>query len=188
MINTFERKDDIKYTISCMTDGSINCSGVNNEVTFPSGIKELVRNEIEPNKTHTYTFKFTYKDTGTDQSIDMNKELSAKIQIFGTNGADFSNVLLDSAKNAKGDRTIYQETPITSPGNEVSTFKYDTNTDNVFLRKDGNISVDSTYQEYYWIYGTGFTINENTGYFTLTGVNSLSSSSQTYSNMYNSLV
>ena len=86
VINTFERKEDIKYTMSCSTDGDIKCSGVSDETTFPSGIKELITNEIEPGKTHTYTFKFTYKDTGTDQSIDMNKELSAKIQIFSANG------------------------------------------------------------------------------------------------------
>ena len=85
VINQFVRKEDIKYTLDCTTDGTITCNKVTNETTFPSGISQLVTNIIEPNKTHTYTFTFTYKDTGTDQSIDMNKELSAKIQIFGPN-------------------------------------------------------------------------------------------------------
>ena len=85
VINQFVRKEDIKYTLDCTTDGTITCNKVTNETTFPSGISQLVTNTIEPNKTHTYTFTFTYKDTGTDQSIDMNKELSAKIQIFGKN-------------------------------------------------------------------------------------------------------
>ena len=84
--NTFTRKDDIKYTLSCTTDGEIACNEVTSETTFPSGLSRLVTNKIEPGKTHTYTLKFTYKDSGTDQSIDMNKELSAKIQIFGANG------------------------------------------------------------------------------------------------------
>ena len=82
VINQLTRKEDVKYTLECTTDGTITCNGVN-ETTFPSGISQLITNTIEPGKTHTYTFKFTYKDTGTDQSIDMGKELSAKIQIFG---------------------------------------------------------------------------------------------------------
>ena len=82
VINQLTRKEDVKYTLECTTDGTIKCNGVN-ETTFPSGISQLITNTIEPGKTHTYTFKFTYKDTGTDQSIDMGKELSAKIQIFG---------------------------------------------------------------------------------------------------------
>ena len=91
VINTLVRKDDVKYTLNCITDGIITCNKVTTETTFPSGIKQLITNEIEPGKTHTYTFTFTYKDTGTDQSIDMGKELSAKLQIFGkqSNGEYF---------------------------------------------------------------------------------------------------
>ena len=85
VINTFERKDDIKYTMECSTNGTLACGQVTSETTFPSGISELVTATIEPKKTHTYTFKFTYKDTGTDQSVDMGKVLKAKIQIFGEN-------------------------------------------------------------------------------------------------------
>ena len=197
VINTFERKDDIKYIMSCSTDGDIKCNEVTEEVTFPSGIKQLITNEIEPDKTHTYTFKFTYKDTGTDQSIDMNKELSAKIQIFGANGTGeiipyeegtFAYTIYNNAKNATGDKTIYQETPTTSPGNAISTFKFLTDPDTVLEKNASTMSVSSTYQEYYWIYGTNFTIDENTGKVTLTGVNSLSSSSKTYANMYSDLV
>ena len=91
VINTLVRKDDVKYTLNCTTDGTITCNKVTTETPFPSGIKQLITNEIEPGKTHTYTFTFTYKDTGTDQSIDMGKELSAKLQIFGkqSNGEYF---------------------------------------------------------------------------------------------------
>ena len=86
VINQLIRKDDVKYTLNCTTDGTITCNKVTTETTFPSGISQLVTNEIEPGKTHTYTFSFTYKDTNTDQSIDMGKELSAKLQIFGKQG------------------------------------------------------------------------------------------------------
>jgi len=85
VINTFERKDDIKYTMECSTNGTLACGQVTSETTFPSGISELVTATIESKKTHTYTFSFTYKDTGTDQSVDMGKKLQAKIQIFGKN-------------------------------------------------------------------------------------------------------
>ena len=85
VINTFERKSDVKYTMECSTTGTLNCGTVTTETTFPNGISELVTATIEPNKTHTYTFKFTYKDTGTDQSVDMGKELQGKIQIYASN-------------------------------------------------------------------------------------------------------
>jgi len=81
VINEFTRKDDIKYTMECSTDGTLPC-GTKTSTSFPSGIHQVVTASIEPNKTHTYTFTFTYKDTGTDQSVDMGKELNAKIQIF----------------------------------------------------------------------------------------------------------
>ena len=89
VVNTFYRKDDIKYTMSCTTDGVLECGQVENETTFPSGVKQLVTSIIEPKKTHTYTFKFSYKDSGTDQSVDMGKELRAKIQIFGKTGNEY---------------------------------------------------------------------------------------------------
>ena len=88
VINTFSRKDDVKYTLNCTTNGTLACNKVTTETTFPTRTSQLITNKIEPGKTHMYTFTFTYKDTGTDQSIDMNKEISAKIQIFGKDGND----------------------------------------------------------------------------------------------------
>ena len=85
VVNTFERKDDIQYTLGCSTDGELECK-MNGLTTFPSGNLKMVENTIEPGVTHTYTFRFSYKETGTDQSVDMGKELSAKIQIFGKDG------------------------------------------------------------------------------------------------------
>ena len=129
VINTFERKDDIKYTIECTTDGTEPCGKVETATTFPSGIKELVTATIESKKTHTYTFKFTYYDTGTDQSVDMNKELSAKIQIFAEDESGIiipfekdtlaHSVLLSAVKKTHG--TEYSETPLTNIGSMLST-------------------------------------------------------------------
>ena len=119
VINTFERKDDLKYTMECSTNGTLACGQVTSETTFPSGISELVTATIEPKKTHTYTFKFTYKDTGTDQSVDMGKVLKAKIQIFGKNNNGLiipyeTNTLAFNILNNGADISI-----IDSPGNFI---------------------------------------------------------------------
>ena len=42
VINTFERKDDLKYTLECTTTGSLACNQVTTETTFPSGIVNLL--------------------------------------------------------------------------------------------------------------------------------------------------
>ncbi len=129
VINTFERLDDIKYTLNCTTDGTITCNEVTTETTFPSGIKQLITNEIEPKKTHTYTFKFTYKDTNTDQSVDMGKVLQAKLQIFGKNSngefmpyeqTSLSYAIINNAKLAKNG-TTFKTTPLTIPAQAVSS-------------------------------------------------------------------
>ena len=128
VINTFERLDDIKYTLNCTTDGTITCNEVTTETTFPNGISQLITNEIEPGKTHTYTFKFTYKDTNTDQSVDMGKVLQAKLQIFGKNSngefmpyeqTSLSYAIINNAKLAKNE-TTFSATPLTTPAQAVS--------------------------------------------------------------------
>ncbi len=176
VINTFERLDDIKYTLNCTTDGTITCNEVTTETTFPSGIKQLITNEIEPKKTHTYTFKFTYKDTNTDQSVDMGKVLQAKLQIFGKNSngefmpyeeKSLSYAIINNAKLAKNG-TTFSATPLTTPAQSVS-YKYYTDQVNE-ATTETSTSISTTYQGYYWTYGTGYTIDESTGKFTLTGV------------------
>ncbi len=187
VINQLTRKEDVKYTLECTTDGTITCNGVN-ETTFPSGISQLITNTIEPGKTHTYTFKFTYKDTGTDQSIDMGKELSAKIQIFGKlpSGEYFPyeeetlsyNIINNAKNNLNG--TEYLETPKTKVAEEVVEFKYKAIEKNL---PGNNIqSAPPTYKDYYITYGTGYTLDENTGKFSLTGV-STCKYSECYSNL-----
>ena len=97
IINTFTNTEDVVYTITCKsynkegfslgTDGTITgtengtCGGVD-ETEFPTLNNYIVTNNIDVNIVHAYTMTVTYKETGIDQSIDMNKELSAKIDIF----------------------------------------------------------------------------------------------------------
>ena len=177
VINTFERVDDIKYTLNCTTDGTITCNEVTTETTFPSGIKQLITNEIEPKKTHTYTFKFTYKDTNMDQSVDMGKVLQAKLQIFGKNSngefmpyeeSSLAYNIINNAKLAKNG-TTFSAIPLTIPAQETSGYKYFTDKVDE-ATTETSTSISTTYQGYYWTYGTGYTIDESTGRFTLTGV------------------
>ena len=169
VINQLTRKEDVKYTLECTTDGTITCNGVN-ETTFPSGISQLITNTIEPGKTHTYTFKFTYKDTGTDQSIDMGKELSAKIQIFGKlpsgeyfpyeEGTLSYNIINNAKNNLNG--TEYLETPKTKPAEETSSFIYLKETDPITFT-----SSRSSATNYYISYADDYTVDETTGKLTL---------------------
>ncbi len=177
VINTFERVDDIKYTLNCTSDGTITCNEVTTETTFPNGISQLITNEIEPKKTHTYTFKFTYKDTNTDQSVDMGKVLQAKIQIFGKNSngefmpyeeKSLSYAIINNAKLAKNG-TTFSATPLTTPAQSALGYEY--YTDKVDITENPiDIGIPTSIQSYYWTYGTGYTIDKDTGKFTLTGV------------------
>ena len=138
------------------------------------------------------------KETNSNQNNLENASFKGKIEITSMFDKEapknpfkrgtFAYTIINNAKNATGDKSIYQETPTTSPGNAISTFKYVTANGSGIEKSASTMSVSSTYQAYYWIYGTGYTVNENTGYFTLTGVNSLSTSSKTYANMYSDLV
>ena len=69
--------NDFTYTLTC-TSG---CNGVNEETTFPINGGILVGNSIDVGETQTYAFTLTYKETGLDQTDDMNKSLNAKLNI-----------------------------------------------------------------------------------------------------------
>ena len=190
VVNTLERKEDLVYTLDCKqyskTDFAIDktnktvtgtisgtCNGVSEETTFPTIGTILVENDIADDKAQVYTLVVTYKETNTDQSVDMNKTFSAKANIvdpnnfkpYGTN--TLATAIIDSAKNATGDRTVYRDEPLTIPGQQTSQKYY---TDKVEESSEISSNIDTKYQGYYWTYGTDYTIDENTGNFTLTGV------------------
>ena len=148
VVNQFERKDDIVYTLDCKqysktgfsidktnktVTGTISgtCNGVSEETTFPSIGTILVQNDIADDKAQVYTLLVTYKETNTDQSVDMNKTFSAKANIVDPNNfkpygeGTLATAIIDSAKTAASTtdaiRTIYQETPTTTPGQAIST-------------------------------------------------------------------
>ena len=216
IVNGLSRQEDLVYTLTCTSylkdgfklasDGTItgtvdgDCSGVTSETKFPSTstLSIMTTNTIDTTHTHAYKLTVTYKEMGVDQSVDMNKTFSAKVNIVDLNAMTVNNpykndtgtlkkAIIDNAMLGLNG-TTYSETPLTSPGNAISTYKYVTTNESGIEQSANTMSVSSTYQGYYWVYGTGYTVDETSGKFTLTGVNSLSSSSQTYANMYNDLV
>ena len=148
VVNQFERKDDIVYTLDCKqysktgfsidktnktVTGTISgtCNGVSEETTFPSIGTILVQNDITDDKAQVYTLVVTYKNVNENQNVDMNKTFSAKANIVDPNNfnpyvnAPLKDVIVASAKTAASTsdatRTIYQETPTTTPGQAIST-------------------------------------------------------------------
>ena len=104
--NQFERKEDLVYTLTCKSytnyDESTKaisgtCNGVSSETTFPSVITSIVSNDIAVGVTHEYELKVKYKEMGVDQSVDMNKLLSAKINIYDSTTKFLAREIMDNA-------------------------------------------------------------------------------------------
>ena len=189
VVNQFQRKDDIVYTLDCKqysktgfsidktnktVTGTISgtCNGVSEETTFPSLGTILVENDIADDKAQVYTLTIAYKEMNVDQSVDMNKTFSAKANIvdpnnfkpYGTN--TLATAIIDSAKIAATTsdttRTIYQEIPTTTPGQATSSFIYLKGTDPTSFT-----STLSNATNYYISYADDYTVDETTGKFTL---------------------
>ena len=104
--NQFERKDDLVYTLTCKSYINYDeetkaisgeCIGVNTETTFPSVITSIVSNDIAVGVTHEYELKVKYKEMGIDQSVDMNKILSAKINIYDNKTKFLAREIMNNA-------------------------------------------------------------------------------------------
>ena len=134
--NGLERKEDLVYTLTCtqytkatykvenkVASGTTSgtCNGVSSETTYPTVGTILVENSIDTDKVQAYTLTVTYKETNTDQSVDMNKRFSGKVNIvdpklFGPFGTDtLASTIINTAKNQT-------DSTRTTLGNEVTTF------------------------------------------------------------------
>ncbi len=141
VVNTLERKEDLVYTLDCKqysktgfsidktnktVTGTISgtCNGVSEETTFPSIGTILVQNDIADDKAQVYTLLVTYKETNTDQSVDMNKTFSAKANIVDPNNfnpyvnAPLKDVIVASASAA----TTISDVTRTTMGTTVTEF------------------------------------------------------------------
>ena len=104
VINTFTNKNDVKLTLTCTSSKGNKCTGT--EITYPSTDTLLSINDIDVEEKHNYELKVEFIETNTDQSIDMNKELSGNIIIRDlkgtgseiTNTKGTNSVSVDNAK------------------------------------------------------------------------------------------
>lgn len=81
VINQLELDPDtshLKYEITCESNMG-NCTG--SAGFFPKNEQNLVTNSIKVNEVQSYTLILNYVETNTDQSKDMNKHISATVDI-----------------------------------------------------------------------------------------------------------
>ena len=88
VVNELSRTQDLVYTLTCKSVNastgveSGTCNGVSNETLFPKrDVYTVVSNDIAVGIRHEYKLTVTYKEADVDQSIDMGKAYSAKLDI-----------------------------------------------------------------------------------------------------------
>ncbi len=124
VINTLERTEDLVYTLNCTSSLGTDCNKVEDEQEFPTMGKILITNSIESKEIQSYELTITYKEQNIDQSIDMNKQFSAKANLVNPStfnpyvGSMLNSVIIGSAKNASKE----SDTTRTTLGSEVTEF------------------------------------------------------------------
>ena len=99
VINNFINTNDLVYSLSCNSSvTNKECNGTD-ETAFPTLNSYIVSNSIDKDEVQTYVITVTYKETNTDQSDDMGKELSAKIDIFDTKSLTIQGSVTNSNDN-----------------------------------------------------------------------------------------
>ncbi|MBQ3021117.1 MAG: hypothetical protein IJD92_02695 [Bacilli bacterium] len=78
VVNELEYYEDLTYVLECTTDNG-ECNGSSG--VFPKGDAVIVTNSIDKEVIHNYKLTITYNETNTDQSDDMNKVVSCKVNI-----------------------------------------------------------------------------------------------------------
>ena len=142
IVNGLTRQEDLVYTLTCTSylkegfslasDGTITgtvdgtCNGVPTEKQFPSTrtLSVMATNTIDTTHTHAYKLTVTYKEMGVDQSVDMNKTFSAKVNIVDINALTVNNPYKNDTGTLK--KTIIDNAMLgvgtTQFGSEVTTF------------------------------------------------------------------
>ena len=142
IVNGLTRQEDLVYTLTCSSylkegfslasDGTITgtvdgtCNGVSTEKQFPSTstLSVMVTNTIDTTHTHAYKLTVTYKEMNVDQSTDMNKTFSAKVNIVDLNALTVNNPYKNDTGTLK--KTIIDNAMLgigsTQFGSEVTTF------------------------------------------------------------------
>ncbi|MBO5413371.1 MAG: hypothetical protein J6A29_03605, partial [Clostridia bacterium] len=189
---TFESNDFV-YTLSCKSyenygeatqAESGTCNGVDTQATFPIKGGILIGNSAEVGKTHSYTLTVTYKETGVDQSADMNKTLTAKVNIKDPNGFNpyvgdkgslaytiINNAVTVTSAEKEDGYAEYRPTPLTIPAVEATMTYVDNgagteSTKNYVLTKTFTATNAAKYYITYgdtYSYTTNYTITNKDG-------------------------
>ena len=142
IVNGLTRQEDLVYTLTCTSylkegfslasNGTITgtvdgtCNGVSTEKQFPSTstLSLMTTNTIDTTHTHAYKLTVTYKEMNVDQSTDMNKTFSAKVNIVDLNALTVNNPYKNDTGTLK--KTIIDNAMLgigsTQFGSEVTTF------------------------------------------------------------------
>ena len=116
---------DFKYTITKVNDNGLEIINEGNFSTLSTTEIELSRyitiKKASIEKVRLYLW---IKNSDNNQNNLKNSSFKGIIQIesmFDSETPTLKNAILKNAKNATGERTIYQETPLTVPAEEIST-------------------------------------------------------------------
>lgn len=147
--NELEYYEDLTYTLECRSsiEGK-SCNGSSGVFLKTNGV--LVENSIEAKEIHYYTLKLEYHETNKDQSKDMNKNISAKINIRD-NESELKGLIVYGNSVQEGVPTVDNPVLIKSVGDK---------TINILENKSKSKTIN----------GVTFTIN-NDGSITMNGTN-----------------
>ena len=112
LVNELTRPDDMVYTLTCTSSKENGSCAGKNETTFPKLAGIIVTNSIDVGETQTYKLTVTYKEMGVDQSDDMGKKVSARVQIY--NLQDIVDVTGTVTNASEGDYVEMHSNPKTS--------------------------------------------------------------------------
>ena len=174
--------NDFVFTLLCTSSDEENnpCTNkITEEEKFPLQNSVLLSNNIKEGITHTYTLKVTYKETGQDQSNDMNKSFTGKINISGIETNPYSGNkdslaynIINNAMNVSNNDEVYNGiakyrlVPLTTPGKNFTKFygyvKRDDQTE--FTSENTLLTAN---QSYYFTYASDYEVNFETGKFKL---------------------
>ena len=172
--NTFSRTEDWTYVLK------------KGETEVSSGV--LPTNEtyivnavgIDSKATDSYSITITYANlTDVDQSIDMGKELSLRVNIDEAVGTIFENASEGTLLKAIGNDNLISK-PLTTPGNESSKIIFTANFDDAESSVNLTTAKQSTM---YYTYADSYELNQSTGTVTL-----INPAVGKYSDIYSNLV
>jgi len=79
VVNELSVSEDLRYELICTSSDEKGCNSTSG--IFPKMNQVIGTNSIDSGVTHTYTLTLIYNDSYSDQSTDMDKEISAKVNI-----------------------------------------------------------------------------------------------------------